>query len=169
MTDRTTQDGDDLYEDTLLDDDSTVADTDEQDTDSDDDRGSDDGDDTPKKTQAEKQADIWEEKTKNGGTLPDNLKWLVKDFPEQFGHLEKKKPKKADIKAVVREEIKMEQEAKDFSSMKRDFNNMDLNDDERAVVDEEYTENRSLGLTQKVSLEKALKFLGNSKRLRLGS
>jgi len=171
MDDRTTHDdGDQLFDTEIDDGDATPANDTEEDEEileseqEQDDLDLDD-EEQVKTSKAEenkqKQVAAWKRKIESGDStiddLPTNLGWLKGDIEKALEV--KKAVAEADIKSLLREEIKAEKETIKFQELQDDLNSA-LNADQKVKVSDAYKRLRSKGLSKLDSVEMAMEVAG---------
>ena len=171
MDDRTTQDeGDQLFDTDISDGATTPAtDTEEEEETSDGEQEQDDLDlDDEEKVisskaeeQKQKQLTALKRRIEDGeltiDTLPPNLGWLKGDLKKMLDI--KKKVEEADIKSMLREEMKAEKESLRFADLQEELNDT-LNSEQKAELALAYKRLKSKGLSKMDSLETALEITG---------
>ena len=109
----------------------------------------------------QKQVRAWQRKIEDGEAtledLPPNLGWLKGDLKKALGV--KPEVDTADIKALLREEIKLEKEAVRFSDLQDELNT-NLDSEQKARVANAYERLRAKKLPKLDSLELALEVAG---------
>ena len=170
MDDRTTHDdGEQLFDTEIDDGDATPAnDTDESEEtfeseQEQDDLDLDEGQVKASKAEETKQKQVaaWKRKIESGDAtiddLPTNLGWLKGDVEKALEV--KKAVAEADIKSLLREEIKAEKETIKFQELQDDLNSA-LNADQKVKVSDAYKRLRSKGLSKLDSVEMAMEVAG---------
>ena len=109
----------------------------------------------------QKQLEAWKKKIEGGNAtlddLPANLGWLKSDLEKVLEV--KKEVEKADIKSLLREELKAEKEAVRFADLQEDLDS-NLSADQKHQVSSAYKRLMSKGLSKLDSLEMAMEITG---------
>lgn len=112
--------------------------------------------------QREKQIQSWLKRAQADESVLDNLpkaqQWIKKEVISRLKPVNKASPD--DIDALLDKKLAERESEKRFTSLKEDYDNMSLTQEERKAVKAEYAELREGGLAKDKALAKALKLAG---------
>lgn len=119
-----------------------------------------------KEEQKQKQVDTWVKKIESGDASLDDLKkhqaWLKPLLEEKLNKTAEadSKAEELDVEAIVDKKIAEKEDLREFKSIKADLNSTKLSGKQKAELEAEFKDLRSMGFNRVQALEKAMKIAG---------